>query len=53
VKDPITGEITETISVSKMIVLCVLNTETVDSTLRLDNGMRETLKIIGGGQKNE
>lgn len=47
VKDSITDEV-ETVSVNKMVILCVLNTEVTNSTLRLDNAMREILKIVGG-----
>ncbi len=47
VKDSITDEV-ETISVSKMVILCVLNTEVTNTTLRLDNAMREILKIVDG-----
>ncbi len=46
-KDSITGDVIET-SVNKMIVLCVLNTDTIESTLRLDNALRDVLKIVGG-----
>lgn len=47
VKDEITDEV-ETISVNKMVVLCVLNTEVTNSTLRLDNALREILTIVDG-----
>ena len=47
VKNPDTDEI-ESVSVNKMVVLCVLNTEVINFTLRLDNAIREILKIIGG-----
>jgi hypothetical protein len=47
VKDTITDEI-ETVSVNKMVILCVLNTEVTNATLRLDNAMREILKIVDG-----
>lgn len=47
VKDPITDEV-ETTSINKMIVLCVLNTETANSKLRLENTTQDILKIIDG-----
>lgn len=50
-KDSITGDVIES-TVNKMIVLCVLNTDTIESTLRLDNALRDVLKIVGG-RKNE
>ena len=46
-KDPITDEI-ETTSVNKMVILCVVNTEVINSTLRLDNTMRDILRILNG-----
>lgn len=49
VKNKFTDEI-ETTLVTKMIVLCVLNTESPDLALRLDNEMKEILKIIGNGK---
>jgi folate-binding protein YgfZ len=47
VKNPETNEV-ESISVNKMVILCVLNTEVTNSTLRLNNTMRETLTIVDG-----
>lgn len=49
VKDE-TGNVVETKTVNKMVVLCVINTEATNSVLRLDNTMRDNLKIIGGGK---
>lgn len=50
VKDEITGEVVETKTVNKMLVLCVINTEATASTLRLGNAAQDNLKIIGGGK---
>jgi hypothetical protein len=47
VKNPDTDEV-ESISVNKMVILCVLNTEVTNSTLRLDNAVREVLTIVDG-----
>lgn len=46
-RDNITGDVVET-SVNKMVVLCVLDTDTTSATLRLDNAMRDILKVFGG-----
>ncbi len=50
-KDSITGDVIES-TVTKMVILCVLSTDTLSSTLRLDNALRDVLKIVGG-RKNE
>lgn len=50
VKDEITGEIVETKTVNKMVVLCVINSEAISSTLRLGNATQDNLKIVGGGK---
>lgn len=50
VKDEITGDVIETKTINKMIVLCVLSTEAINSTLRLNNATRDILKIVGGGK---
>ncbi|MDD5227516.1 MAG: hypothetical protein PHN45_04220 [Methylococcales bacterium] len=38
----------ESISVNKMVILCVLNTEVTNLTLRLNNTVREILTIVDG-----
>lgn len=48
VRDEITGEVVETKTVNKMVVLCVINTESTESTLHLGNATKDNLKIIGG-----
>ncbi len=47
VKDAITDEV-ETTTINKMLVLCVLNIEVTNLTLRLENETRDILKIIDG-----
>jgi folate-binding protein YgfZ len=47
IKDPITDEV-ETTSINKMLVLCVLNVEVTEETLRLENETHDILRIIDG-----
>jgi folate-binding protein YgfZ len=50
-KDPVTHEVEES-CVNKTVILCVINTEVTNSTLRLDNTMRDILRILEGGRKS-
>jgi folate-binding protein YgfZ len=50
VRDEITGDVVETKTVNKMLVLCVINTEALSSTLRLGNATQDNLKIVGGNK---
>lgn len=47
IKDAVTEEI-ETTTINKMLVLCVLNVEVTEETLRLENENQDILKIIDG-----
>jgi folate-binding protein YgfZ len=40
----------ETTMVNKMLVLCVVNTEATSEILRLDNNVKDVLKIVGGNK---
>lgn len=44
------GEETET-TINKMLVLCVVNTESITELLYLDNGAKDVLKIVGGNKQ--
>lgn len=42
------GNVIETKTINKMLVLCVINTESTTSTLHLGNSTKDSLNIIGG-----
>ncbi len=44
------GDDIEPTTVNKMLVLCVVNTEAKNEVLRLDNDLKDVLKIVGGNK---